>query len=401
MNGLLSLFLAGTTFIGPAEDQAPKPKVDVSAQIYMPDGKATGASRRVDIGAEPVVLYIYTGKTLCEARTVSTEKPMVAGNGWKVTLAQNKGVEIVGLPSAVPKGTVQLKATWQRLWEGGRESAYAPKTSTINVSAGNPIPLDTIDGGSRRAARDVIARLEDWRPTAPIPSELQDQEVDRLNAHINEVNASIRYMQAHEALGNGHPKVVAAQGDLERSRQALLMRIQDLARMARTNASLLHGVATSVDGCEALSMNLQVEGAAAPESAKVFELEFWLVHRDPTGKETTQRQVVRTGSLASEFYFDDVKIETERGSVTLEAYGSHSPPRQNADGSVFFNMSVHRRYVTTAPGFAWKTKEGDNSYGGSRGVGEVIAYQLPPLANDDGAFVGHRFSLRVRVKVLQ
>lgn len=399
MNGLLSLFLAGATLVGPADDQAPKPKVDVSAQVYMPDGKATGASRRVDIGAEPVVLYIYTGKTLCEARTVSTEKPMVAGNGWKVTLVQNKGVEIVGLPSAVPKGTVQLKATWQRLWEGGRESAYAPKTSTINVSAGNPVPLDTIDSAARRMSGDYVARLKLWRSGEPVPAEFEtDSIVFNYRTRIAELEQSKKSQMAQNGYGAAHPRITAIDADVASIKQQLN------ARVAALIADVVSRPATpsAVDGCAALSMNLQVEAAPTPDSAKVFELEFWLVHRDPAGKETTQRQVVRAGAMAAEFYFDDLKIDTDKGPVTVEVYGNTSPPAfYSDDGRIFFNMTVHRRYVTTAPTLGWKTKEGDSSYGGVRNVGEVVAYQLTPLPDDGGAFVGHRFSLRVRAKVLQ
>ena len=399
MNGLLSLLLAGATLTGAADDQAPKPKIDISAQVYMPDGKASGASRRIEVGSEPVVLYVYTGKTLCEARTVSTEKPVVAGNGWKVTATLSKGVEIVGLPGPAPK----LKVTWQRLWEGGRELANGPvKTSTTTFAPGNSIPLDTIDGGSRRAVRDVIARMSKYVNGDPIPEEIKnDGEVKSLMMKMGLWDHEIRMMKSEQHLADGHPKVVEAQRTIIELQAQLMTRIHQLAEAANTNPSIVPTSTTTIDGCAALSMNLQVEAIATNSQAPVFEMEWWLIHRDPSGKETTQRQVVRTGALSSEFFFDDIVIDTERGRVTVEVFGEASPPRANpADNSVFFNMSVNRRYVTTNPAFAWKTKEGNNAYGGSRGIGEVVAYQLPPLP-DDGALVGHRFSLRVRVKVLQ
>ena len=397
MNGLLSFFLAGATLAGVADDQAPKPKIDVSAQIYMPDGKASGASRRIEIGTDPIVLYVYTGKTLCEARTVSTEKPLVAGNGWKVTLQPFKSVEIIGVKSAMPKDAVEMKATWQRLWEGGKELPTGPaKSSTITVSPGNPVPLDTIDGAGRRLAHDVAVRLQRWKAGDPIPVEVQrDRIVENLSARIEAGKSEIEKMK--QSLGDSHPNLVEARSALD----WLQKKRDEQVRLLIDEAMSTTGGASSVDGCAALSMNLQVEAAATPETAKVFELEFWLVHRDPAGKETTQRQVVRTGSMAAEFYFDDIKIVTDRGPVTVEVYGNTSPPRDNLNGSVFFNMWVHRRYVTTAPAYGWKTKDGDDSYGGSRSVGEVVAYLLPPLPADEGALVGHRFSLRVRVRVLQ
>lgn len=148
-------------------------------------------------------------------------------------------------------------------------------------------------------------------------------------------------------------------------------------------------------------MNLRVETAAAAETAKVFELEFWLVHRDPAGKETTLRQVVRTGSLAAEFYFDDLKVETDKGPITVGGPREHQPasfiPGRPSPLQYVGSSSLRNRLPT----LDWKTREGDSSYGGARSASEVVAYQLTPLPDDGGAFVGHRLSLRVRVKVLQ
>ncbi len=397
MNELLSLFLAGAALVHSADDQTPKPRISVSAQVYTPDGKATGASRWVDLGPDPAVLYLYTGKTLCEARTVSTEKPVVAGNGWKVTLAP-----IAPTVGAGAK-TTQVKATWQRMWEGGKDvsTTQLPKSRTITISAGNPIPLDSIDGGTRRAAHDLAAKLRAWGPYQPLPQELDNSAVVGLYQQIAVLKADIRTMQTQQALMDNHPKVLAATKQLRDLEEELLSKVTALADQLQRDSSAVKGLPAAVDGCTALSMNLQIDGAPVSDSPKVFELEFWLVHRDPAGKETTQRQVVRTGSMAAEFYFDDLKIETEKGPVTVEIYGGTGSVTQQDDKSVFFNMGVHRRYVTNAPGYNWKTKEGENAYGGSRGIGEVVAYVLPPMTGDDGALVGHRFSLRVRVKVLQ
>ena len=49
MNELLSLFLAGAALVHSADDQTPKPRISVSAQVYTPDGKATGEIGRAHV----------------------------------------------------------------------------------------------------------------------------------------------------------------------------------------------------------------------------------------------------------------------------------------------------------------------------------------------------------------
>ena len=76
------------------------------------------------------------------------------------------------------------------------------------------------------------------------------------------------------------------------------------------------------------------------------------------------------------------------------------PPQANE--SLWLTMTLHRRLVAPTNGyFAWKSKEGQTNYAQSIAPDEVVSFQLPPIPGDDGALVGHRFSLRVRVKVLQ
>ena len=404
LNGLLSLLLTGATLTGVADDQAPKPKIDVSAQIYMPDGKASSALRRVELGNDPTVLYVYTGKTLCEAQTVSTEKPLVAGNGWRVELSR-----WVAGPLNV-KGAASgqtLSAKWQRLWEGGKAVSNGTRGSVeLDLHPDSAVPLDTIDGAGRRAAQAALARLQQWKLGQPIPAlAANDQRVLSASRAIESTEKIIEslqpaniYQQQNPSPANRDNQIASMRADIRSQEVALITRIREIAEAASKNQTTIP--IPLVDGCAALSMNLQVE-AATPTPRQTFELEFWLVHKDPAGKETTQRQVVRVGSTNPEFYFDDLHISTDRGQVTVEIFGSTGSLTLNPDGSVFFNIGVHRRYVTTSPAYPWKTKEGQNSYGGNWLAGEVAALQLPPLPADDGVLVGHRFSLRVRVKVLQ
>lgn len=416
MNGLLSLLLAGATLSGAVEEQAPKPKIDVSAQIYMPDGKASGASRRVELGTEPVVLYVYTGKTLCEARTVSAEKPIVAGNGWKVTLERVQlpaftFTDRTGQPEASrpASGPLRVKASWQRLWENGRPLAGdAVRTTELLFTPGSVLPLDTIDGAARQVSRETSTRLHAWKPGDPPPPEFEkDGRISSLLDAIAGRQQDKMTLKSVSGFGNGHPRIVAIDSEIAAARKQVDERIQSLINATAASGSAGPSV---VDGCAALSMNLQV-GIEKPGSfSPVTETELWLIHRDPSGKETEQRQVVRSRESSGEYFFDDVKIQTEKGPVTIEIYGSVHESMTGEGGEPWLLLDVRRRYITTGPrtpqqlvfpAYTWKTKEGNTSYRQTIHQNEVVSFQLLPLPDDEGALSGHRFSVRVRMRVLQ
>ena len=409
MNGLLSFLLAGATLTGAVDEQAPKAKLDVSAHIYMPDGSAAGTSRRVDVGAEPVVLYVYTGKTLCDARTVSTEKPLVAGNGWRLELGPTAAWVVIPMNpktgrtdvSGLPRGAFSIKVSWQRLWEGGKPLANGPGGSeTASIRPGSRLPLDTIDGAARRSY--MTARLKAWKPSDGVPAEFDNDNLVRaLLGAISDRQRERLKLKAENGYGEAHPRIVGLDADIAAIRVSLNDRIQSLINSALVTERN-GAVAAPVDGCANLSMNLELQSIETAATSPIFEIDYWLVHRDPSGKETTQHQVVRTRAPnPADFFFDDVKVETERGPVTVEVFGSTGSPWVNGNGSLGINIGVSRRYVTTSPGFPWKTKEGQNNFGGSTfNTGEVISFTLPPMPNDDGALVGHRFSVRVRMRVL-
>ncbi len=391
MNGLLSFFLAGAALAGAVEDQAPKPKIDVSAQIYMPDGKASGASRRVEIGTDPVVLYVYTGKTLCEARTVSAERPVVAGNGWRVDLTPAS-------PTAA-KGVVQVKATWQKLWEGGQALANSAASSrVVTLSPDSPLPLDTIDGAARRMARDAAAKLKQWKIGDPIPAgPASDPVVVEIRDDLEVSEHERGELKRGSGYADGHPRIVLLTKQIDELKRQLNEKVK---AWIDSHPEVMIATPPSADGCAALSMNLQLQ-AVEPTGGDLMETELWLVHRDPSGKETTQRQVVRSrGTAGTTFYFDDTKVETDKGIVNIEMYGTLGIA-SCCNGKLFAGVDLARRYTTTSPQFSWKTKGDTGNYKANTVDGEVVSLQLPPMADDDAALVGHRFSLRIRVRMLQ
>lgn len=391
MNELLSLLLVGATLAGATDDQTPKPKIEISGQVYMPDGKTAAVSRRIEITTEPQVWYIYTGKTLCEGRTVSTEKPVVAGNGWKLELKPS--------PADTAKGAMSVTATWQRLWEGGNAiSQISAGSRVLTLQLGSPVPLDTIDGAARRMTAATLTRLRTWKAGDPVPAEFaMDPGV---SDDVEKIAALRRQRERLRLEGANHPLIVTIDSSIQSTQSHLGSRVKALIDGAISGAPM--GNAAAADGCAALSMNLQLDALAPSATAKVTETELWLVHRDPSGKETTQRQVIRSRESNGEFYFDDLKIDTERGPLTIEVYGALGLPTQPAGSPMWLTLSVARRYVTgRESGFAWKTKEGRSNYAQAIAPNEVIAFQFTPLPDDEGALVGHRISLRVRVQVLQ
>lgn len=405
LSGLLALFVAGAAPYMAAEDQALKPRLEVSGQIYMPDAKASGVSKTIEPGPGPTVLYVYAGKTLCEARTVSSQKPLVAGNGWRIELGPASSWVVVPYgktPGSVPPGSFSVKVSWERLWEGGRTLTNGPSgETTLTMAPGSPIPIDTIDGSSRRVARETVNRLRTWKPGEPVPTEfVSDGQVAGYLNQLATLEERQTEMKTVRVLGSAHPEVLKVVADIRFTTRQLNDRIGQLIEAETRRGSVAAGAA--VDGCAALSMNLQLELAESPASARRFEIDYWLVHRTPDGKETTQHQVVRTRvPNSADFYFDDIAVETSRGTVTLEVFGNTGSPMSDPGGALGLNFEVSRRFVTSSTAFGWRTKEGRNSFGGRfSGPGEVVSFQLPPLQDDDGVLVGHRFSLRIRMKVL-
>ena len=70
-----------------------------------------------------------------------------------------------------------------------------------------------------------------------------------------------------------------------------------------------------------------------------------------------------------------------------------------ANGNVNLTLYLTRRYMNkkeTVFG-AWP-KTGKTEYPMTVKAGEVVSFLLPPLADDGGILLGHRFSLRLRIK---
>ena len=392
MNILLSLVLATATALMPHSSEQPSQRITISARVFFPAGKAaTAAQQRITLGSGPATWYVFTGKTLCEGLLISAEKPSVAGSGWKVEVE----------PAA--QNTVQVR--WTRLWVGGKAGSGG-SVKTLAGSSGSPAVLDSIDGGTRLQLQAYIDRMKSISPTDLTAlrslDELQDGLTSKLENQLAEFEKTRRTLIEAEHLGAMNARVMSVDANITATRKQLLDALDErlASRLNRMQSSPPTSIAP-VDGCDALSLSLQV--AAEPLTvSQATETEIWLVHKDPSGTETMQRQVVRSANGNGSYVFDDVVVKTEHGPITVEVYGYVGVTTDaGTTGPPWLNLEVNRRYVATGPGVGWKTKEGGTAFHQAVKPDEVVAFNLVPLKDDEGALVGHHFSVRVRTKILK
>jgi hypothetical protein len=169
-----------------------------------------------------------------------------------------------------------------------------------------------------------------------------------------------------------------------------------------------------VAGCNAVA--LAIEARLLPEPVEVrpdhpaeprlMEAELWFVHKAPDGKETSTRQALRLKARAlGEFYFDDLVVNAVVGDrtepVTIEVFGSLVLLSSSSDKDISATMTITRRYVNPkAIPLGIPPAVGKGTHHLTVEAGEVVSLVLPPLEGDKGAFLGHRFSVRMRLKPL-
>lgn len=152
-----------------------------------------------------------------------------------------------------------------------------------------------------------------------------------------------------------------------------------------------------------LEARLLPETPAQRPGENLVEAELWFVHKAPDGKETSQRQVVRMRDGGrGDFYFDDLRLTAGRDTYTMpiavEVFGTILTGAVGSDGHVNITLNLTRRYVNEQTAFGVWPKTGKTEYPTTVKAGEVVSFLLPPLADDGGILLGHRFSLRLRIK---
>jgi hypothetical protein len=103
-----------------------------------------------------------------------------------------------------------------------------------------------------------------------------------------------------------------------------------------------------------------------------------------------------------DFYFDDLHMTAGRDTYTVpiavEVFGTILTGVVARDGDVNMTLNLTRRYVNEESALGVWPKTGKTEYPTTVKAGEVVSFLLPPLADDGGILLGHRFSLRLRIK---
>ncbi|HEX6322324.1 MAG TPA: hypothetical protein VFZ36_01260 [Vicinamibacterales bacterium] len=159
----------------------------------------------------------------------------------------------------------------------------------------------------------------------------------------------------------------------------------------------------SASGCKAAHWSLV--GRRSPSSAtasQLVEAELWFLHKAPDGKETSQRQAVRIRNGGrGDFYFDDTPLtlafKDYKVPIAVEVFGTINTGTMMGNGDINMTLSLTRRYINKDVAFGNWPKTGSTDYPMTVKAGEVVSFLLPPLKDDDGILLGHRFSLRLRL----
>ena len=177
-------------------------------------------------------------------------------------------------------------------------------------------------------------------------------------------------------------------------RSAVIDTLPELRRTAACTATTL-----------TLEARLLPEDSIQRVTEKLVEAELWFVHKAPDGKENTERQVVRMRDGGrGDFYFDDLNLtlpnELQTLNIAVEVFGTLHTGTVDSQGNINLTLYLTRRYINTNKGVVlgqWP-KTGKTEYPTTVKAGEVVSFLLPPLADDGGILLGHRFSVRLRLK---
>lgn len=155
MNGsaLLGLILTGwlAQTTPPAAAPTPAPpqntpvspnlKLRIATSAYLSDGRTLGASASdwTLLINQPIAAYATSGRTLCNSRAATIERPDDAGYGWRVVVA----------PVREAASELAVHVVWQQMWEGGRALPDG-KRGTVNLTLhpGDRVMVDYANAGS-------------------------------------------------------------------------------------------------------------------------------------------------------------------------------------------------------------------------------------------------------------
>lgn len=391
---MLAAFMGGQAQAAVPGDRKPVSIAIVTRSAFS-GGEQKEISRLVvpDV-RQPKTVYVYTPSTVCEPSILSEAPPEKASYAWAIEI--------------VPSTTDQRASLrWRRVLHGGVATKSA--AGSRDVVAGRMYGvLDSVDGGSRLEIQRKLAALRNTDPDGPdadrLPEISADPQVMGLRGRMAAIEGQVQEQKVHGRLDN-HPDVRRLQQDLTQLRAELRSRKSMILTTLLSQYESATVPLRPIDGCNALSMTLEA-GITRRGTADVIEAELWFIHRTPDGKETTQRQAVRMRDGGrGDFYFEDLKVDAAVGGrtepVTIEVFGSINTGTMMDDGEINMQLQLTRRYINaSATALNIPPNVGRTVYPLTVRAAEVVSFVLPPLDNDQGQLLGHRFSLRLRLKPL-
>lgn len=145
-----ALLATTLTMVGVAAPQTTPStfSLQVSTPTQFADGIVRGASGTfgtLRIG-QPVVLYVYSGKTMCDSSSPASAAPADAGFGWRLDVT----------PVREANGLV-MQVTWQRLWDRGAKLSSGQRGhAEVTLKPGGKLMFDYLGAGETTTACDAI-----------------------------------------------------------------------------------------------------------------------------------------------------------------------------------------------------------------------------------------------------
>jgi hypothetical protein len=163
-------FLAALTAalsLSPGSQQSPNLNLAlrVSTPTYFADGKVLGATSAgfpIQMN-QPIVLYAYSGQTLCLSRSARPAMPSDAGYGWRLQIVPLRNTD----------GLV-LQVEWQRMWDHGEMlgvnlSAATRGQAQVTLHPGDRVTFDYLSAADRTRSA-TATEVTQANPTPACPA---------------------------------------------------------------------------------------------------------------------------------------------------------------------------------------------------------------------------------------
>jgi hypothetical protein len=144
--------LATSLLVADAQLKPPAPStytLQVSTPTQFADGVVRGASGSfgpLRIG-QATVLYVFSGKTMCESSSPVATAPGDAGFGWRLDVT----------PMREANGALVMQVAWQRMWERGTKLTNGSRgRADVTLKPGGKLMFDFLGAGETTAACDAI-----------------------------------------------------------------------------------------------------------------------------------------------------------------------------------------------------------------------------------------------------